>query len=292
MIEESFENGKKLIVAESAGFCFGVQRAIDTVYAQIETGKKIYTYGEIIHNEEVVQDLENKGVVVIHGLDDIDGKEPGTVIIRSHGVEKKVYDTLQSKGFEIVDATCPFVLKIHRIVERESGNGNQVVIIGDGKHPEVQGICGWSSTAPVTIDTKEEAEHFASNGVTPISVVSQTTFNSKKFKEFVEIIEKKGYNTTVSNTICNATEERQAEARSISRIVSAMVVIGGAKSSNTRKLYEICKKECPKTYLIQTFANLDLSELVKEDSIGITAGASTPNYIIEEVISNVRAEFR
>ena len=271
-----------VVLAKSAGFCFGVKRAVETVYEQIEKAEKpIYTYGPIIHNEEVVQDLEKKGVVVIDGIDDLKGREKGTVIIRSHGVEKKIYEEIENLGFEIVDATCPFVLKIHRLVEQHS---HHVIIIGNASHPEVKGIMGWSSQENTTvISSVEEAEAFQLNIPKKVCIVSQTTFNYNKFQELVEIVNKKGYDIIVLNTICNATEERQTEAGRIAKEVDAMIVIGGKSSSNTQKLFEICKNECENTYYIQTVRDLDLSNIKSTDNVGITAGASTPNNIIEEV---------
>lgn len=287
---------KKVILAKSAGFCFGVQRAVNTVY-NLTGSDNVYTYGPIIHNEEVVKDLEDKGVNVIEeadGLDDLESheKESGqpTVIIRSHGVSRDVYQKLDNKGVNIVDATCPFVLKIHKIVREASEAGNQVVIIGNENHPEVQGIMGWCVNTPYVVDSVSKAESLVLNPDKNVCIVSQTTFNYNKFKELVEIIEKKGYNSTISNTICNATEERQTEARKIAREADAMIVIGGKSSSNTRKLYEICKSECENTYYIQTISDLDLSVLAMAECIGITAGASTPKNIIEEVYTNVREE--
>ena len=278
---------KEVILAKSAGFCFGVKRAVDTVYEQ--TGKKnVYTFGPIIHNEEVVKDLEKKGVFVINTMEELDDITEGTVIIRSHGVSSAVYEALQKKGVEIVDATCPFVLKIHNIVKQESANGKQIVIIGNEKHPEVEGIMGWSKTQVHVVDTAEKAQNLQLDPQREVCIVSQTTFNYNKFKELVEIIGKKGYNITIKNTICNATEERQTEARHIAHKVDAMIVIGDKSSSNTRKLYEICKGECENTFYIQTLKDLDLHSLDSVNSIGITAGASTPNNIIEEVYTNVR----
>ena len=278
---------KEVILAKSAGFCFGVKRAVDTVYEQ--TGKKnVYTFGPIIHNEEVVKDLEKKGVFVINTMEELDDITEGTVIIRSHGVSSAVYEALQKKGVEIVDATCPFVLKIHNIVKQESANGKQIVIIGNEKHPEVEGIMGWSKTQVHVVDTAEKAQNLQLDPQREVCIVSQTTFNYNKFKELVEIIDEKGYNITIKNTICNATEERQTEARDIAQKVDAMIVIGDKSSSNTRKLYEICKGECENTFYIQTLKDLDLKSLNLVNSIGITAGASTPNNIIEEVYTNVR----
>ena len=280
---------KEVILAKSAGFCFGVKRAVDTVYEQ--TGKKnVYTFGPIIHNEEVVKDLEKKGVFVINTMEELDDITDGTVIIRSHGVSSEVYEALQKKGVEIVDATCPFVLKIHNIVKQESANGKQIVIIGNEKHPEVEGIMGWSKTQVHVVDTAEKAQNLQLDPQREVCIVSQTTFNYNKFKELVEIISEKGYNIIIRNTICNATEERQTEAREIAKRVDAMIVVGGSSSSNTRKLYEICKNECKDTYYIQTLNDLDMTSLGKADCIGITAGASTPNNIIQEVYTNVRTE--
>ena len=280
---------KEVILAKSAGFCFGVKRAVDTVYEQ--TGKKnVYTFGPIIHNEEVVKDLEKKGVFVINTMEELDDITEGTVIIRSHGVSSAVYEALRKKGVEIVDATCPFVLKIHNIVKQESSNGKQIVIIGNEKHPEVEGIMGWSKTQVHVVDTAEKAQNLQLDPQREVCIVSQTTFNYNKFKELVEIISEKGYNIIIRNTICNATEERQTEAREIAKRVDAMIVVGGSSSSNTRKLYEICKNECKDTYYIQTLNDLDMTSLGKADCIGITAGASTPNNIIQEVYTNVRTE--
>ncbi|MDO5402543.1 MAG: 4-hydroxy-3-methylbut-2-enyl diphosphate reductase [Eubacteriales bacterium] len=279
---------KNVVLAKSAGFCFGVKRAVDTVYENASK-ENVYTFGPIIHNEEVVKDLEKKGVKVINSLEELDRIKTGTIIIRSHGVSKNVYDAIKRHGMEIVDATCPFVLKIHKIVREESEKGKQIIIIGNENHPEVKGIMGWSVTPAIVIDTVKKAQDLELEQESQVCIVSQTTFNYKKFQELVEIISKKGYNTNISNTICNATEERQTEARDIAKQVDAMVVVGGSSSSNTRKLYEICKNECDNTFYIQTLSDLDLSKLGMADCIGITAGASTPNNIIEEVYTNVRA---
>ncbi len=278
---------KKIILAKSAGFCFGVKKAVDRVYEE-SSKDSVYTYGPIIHNEEVVKDLEARKVYVVDGADDQRLDEASTVIIRSHGVSRNVYEELEKRGVDIVDATCPFVLKIHRIVEEESKAGKQIVIIGDEKHPEVEGIVGWVSGKAYVINSHEQAQTLNLDPNKPLVIVSQTTFNLNKFQVLVEIIDKKGYNSIIRNTICNATEERQTEAREIARDADAMIVIGGRSSSNTRKLYEICKNECENTFLIQTVSDLDLKSLGTAECIGITAGASTPNKIIEEVYTNVR----
>ena len=284
----------EVILAKSAGFCFGVKRAVDMVYEKLEhnEGKPIYTYGPIIHNEEVVADLERKGVRVVEKLEELEQLPGGIVINRSHGVSKEIYDRMLASGHEVVDATCPFVKRIHRIVEQESRAGKHIVIIGNPGHPEVEGIRGWS-VSPVTIlENPEEAQEVSLPENQETCIVSQTTFNYNKFQDLVEIVKKRGYNGSVVNTICNATEERQTEAKEIAAKVDVMIVIGGRHSSNSRKLYEICREECPATYFIQTLDDLKLEPPKKAVRLfGITAGASTPNNIIEEVQNYVRINF-
>ena len=279
-------------LAKTAGVCFGVQRAVDTVHTQIEEGSApIYTYGPIVHNETVVQELEEKGVQVLNTKEELASLEEGTVIIRAHGVGKHIYDLLEQKGLHLVDATCPFVRKIHRIVQKEGALGRSILIIGSAKHPEVEGIRGWCSTPSYVVESVEEAQNFTIASSEKLCVVSQTTFNYKKFKDIVEIISKKGYDIIVLNTICSATEERQTEARQIASQVDAMIVIGGSHSSNTQKLFEICKKECENTYHIQELEDLDFKASQSIRCVGITAGASTPKKIIEEVQKHVGIKF-
>lgn len=284
----------KVELARTAGFCFGVKRAVDMVYEQVRRyeGQKIYTYGPIIHNEEVIKDLAKQGVKVIHSEEELAQIKEGVVVIRSHGVAKSVYDRMEEKGIICVDATCPFVKKIHDIVAKESEKGSHIVIIGDGAHPEVEGTRGWAGDRADVIQTHEEARQFVhENKSQKLCIVSQTTFNYNKFKDLVEIIEEKGYDIIVLNTICNATQERQSEAREIASEVDAMIVVGGKSSSNTQKLYEICRRECENTYYIQTFDDLEPESVSSVRSVGITAGASTPKNIIKEVHTSVRVKF-
>ena len=281
----------EVVLAKAAGFCFGVKRAVDKVYEQVETDKKIYTYGPVVHNEEVVKSLEEKGVQVLQNREALEALEEGSVIIRAHGVPPEIYQIIEKKGLECIDMTCPFVKRIHNIVQKESEDGKQIVIIGDPKHPEVEGIRGWSVTPATVIETPEEARNFKASEDSKICIVSQTTFNYKKFQDLVEIFQKKGYDIIVANTICNATEERQKEALELASKADVMIVIGGTHSSNTRKLYELCKSECENTYYIQTLADLQLELPNSVELVGITAGASTPNKIIEEVQNYVRINF-
>lgn len=295
---------RKVTTAKTAGFCFGVKRAVDMVYEQLEREDiELFTYGPIIHNEEVVNDLKKRGVHVleeedlvqfeqIEDVDCPDGTHRRVAVIRAHGVPKDIYERLGAAGFELIDATCPFVLKIHRYVKEYIAKGYHILIIGNPSHPEVEGIRSWGEIEQTTVlNTEKEAESFTLNDSEKLCVVSQTTFNYNKFQDLVEIIKEKGYDIIVLNTICSATETRQKEAAELAKQSEAMIVIGGRNSSNTQKLFEICKKECENTYYIQTVDDLDLQKLQSIDNVGITAGASTPNKIIEEVQTNVRNEF-
>lgn len=280
----------EVITADTAGFCFGVKRAVDTVYGQL-SGGRVYTYGPIIHNEEVVKDLEKKGVLVLNGPEDIRKAAPGTVVIRAHGVPEEIYECIKSAGHTLVDATCPFVLKIHKIVREAAKRGEYVIIVGDGAHPEIQGIKSCVPDKSTVVADENEAEFFVKNSPERderLCIVAQTTYNFNKFKDIVEIFRKNSYYVNVLNTICSATEERQSEAADIADKVDAVIVIGGKNSSNTQKLYEICKSRCADTFYIQTLADMDFDRLKGCLRVGITAGASTPNNIIEEVQKQCR----
>lgn len=276
-------------LARTAGFCFGVSRAMEMVYNEVKQGKKVVTLGPIIHNEVVVSDLEKKGVSVIDeaaladGTPDLEGT---TVVIRSHGVSEHIYERLRAKKCRIVDSTCPFVKKIHDIVRKYAEKGYDIVIVGSREHPEVQGILERCLSRGTVVESKEEMEGFEpENPEKKVCVVAQTTFNYKKFEELVEILSKKGYDIIAENTICNATAERQLEAGKLAADSDAMIVIGGKNSSNSRKLYEISKAQCENTFFIQTLEDLDMDCIRSSTSLGITAGASTPKNIIQEVLT-------
>ncbi len=276
-----------ITLADSAGFCFGVKRAVDTVYHLLEDKeKKVYTLGPIIHNEQVVQDLNANGVGVVCNPEEISGEDDNaTLVIRSHGVSQDVIRRIKEKGLCYEDATCPFVKKIHQTVEEYSAKSYRIIIIGSKDHPEVQGILGWTNGRGTVIETAEEAEDFSlADPQEKICIVSQTTFNYNKFKELVEIFSEKGYDIIAVNTICNATSTRQKEAEELAARSDAMIIIGGKHSSNSRKLYEICKNQCENTFFIQTADDLEGISFDSFASLGITAGASTPNNIIQEVL--------
>lgn len=274
----------EIITAKSAGFCFGVNRAIEACYNEIEKGGRIVTYGPLIHNKNVNKDLENKGV---KSVDTLDGCEGATVIIRSHGVGKAVYEELERRNIHYVDGTCPFVKKIHNIVRKKRDEGYEIIIIGDGKHPEVIGINGWCDNSAITVDNVDDAQKLIFDDEKKYAVVVQTTFRESKYYDILKILKEKSKKITEENTICSATEERQTEAVKISQNVDKMLVIGDKGSSNTQKLYEICRKNCRNTYYIETIEDLVLNNCKFNDKIGITAGASTPPAIIKEVITTM-----
>ena len=280
-------------LAKTAGFCFGVSRAVQKVYEEAaKASGPVYTYGPVIHNEEVVRDLEEKGVKVLHSEEELMDLQEGTVIIRSHGVGQRIYDICAGKDrVRLVDATCPFVGKIHDIIRKESAEGRRILIIGDATHPEVQGIRGWSMENTDIAASCEDVLKLDICSGDKLSVVAQTTYNSKKFVEVIDKLKNLVYDIRCFNTICNATQERQTEARNIASEADAMIVIGGKSSSNTRKLVEICREECGNVFFIQTAEDLKPLTLTSFDRIGITAGASTPQIIIEEVQNIVRSEF-
>ncbi len=281
-------------VDPSAGFCFGVQRAVDKVYEMLETGRPIYTYGPVVHNETVIDDLKSRGAIVLESEEELralEAPENAAIIIRAHGIPKRIYELMETKGVEVVDCTCPFVIKIQKLAGEHSRAGEHVLIAGNPKHPEVEGIVGWCEGPVDVLETPEDAETFPFSDQETYFLVSQTTYQLNKFTQIVEIFEKRGYNDNVVNTICNATQVRQQHAEELASEADVMIVIGGRNSSNTRKLYEICAARCPETHYIQTLDDLHLERSKIVRLVGITAGASTPKKSIEEVQKYVRAYF-
>lgn len=275
--------GRKVILAENAGFCFGVKRAVDeSLKAREIKGKKIYTLGPLIHNKDVVKDLESKEISAIN-LEDINElEENDVVVIRSHGVKEKVIATLSNNGLTVNNATCPYVTKIHKKVKEHYEKGYQIVILGDENHPEVIGINGWCNDSAIITNINDADRVFPQK----VCVVAQTTEKKKNWETVIARIASQSKEMLAFNTICAATDERQSSAEDISKDADMVIVIGGKSSSNTTKLFEICKKNCEKTYHIEN-ANDLTEEIINYDCdlIGVTAGASTPDYIIQEVIS-------
>lgn len=278
-----------LTIAKTAGFCFGVNRAVNIVYDLSKKEKNVFTLGPIIHNPQVVGDLLDKGVNI---LDNVDQCSPdGLVVIRSHGVSKEVYKTLDAKNIPFVDATCPFVSKIHKIVSKMSKEGYTALIAGDKTHPEIIGIIGHCSGDYLTFKNYEEFMKIMDNNHKKINdnkyiLVSQTTFNVGTWNKCVEIAKKLYTNIEIFDTICSATSERQSEAISLAKESDLMIIIGGKNSSNTAKLKEVCSDFC-ETMLIEEACDIYKSSILSFNKIGITAGASTPAYVIEEVLKTM-----
>jgi len=271
-------------IAKSAGFCFGVSRAVETVEQAAGQGKEVVTLGPIIHNRHVVNKFDEMGVRVIEKPED--AQSGMTVIIHSHGVSREVYQHLESRGVEIIDATCPFVKRIHGIVEKAEAAGELPIIMGTRSHPEVEGIAGWCGHCKI-FETAEELENWALSGEispdTPICMVSQTTSTEISWKKSVQIAKKLFTNVKIFDTICRATESRQKEAAQLSAASQAMVVVGDAKSSNTGRLAMICREQCQNVVLVDNASELNPEQFQGVAEVGITAGASTPAWIIKEV---------
>ncbi|MBR2511511.1 MAG: bifunctional 4-hydroxy-3-methylbut-2-enyl diphosphate reductase/30S ribosomal protein S1 [Firmicutes bacterium] len=277
----------EIIMADPTGICFGVERALKKAEEAVDDNNRehagsIYSFGSLIHNKQVTDSLEQKGLKIIDSLDE--AEEGSTVILRCHGVPEEVYSHAEDRGLRLVDTTCPFVEKIHRLVEKASKEGKNILIIGDEKHPEVKGINGWCGNGAEIIDDPEDAA-----GLEKASyfVVAQTTFRSELFDEIIEAISEKGIETEVNNTICHATGERQTSCRRLAGKVDAMVIIGDRNSSNSKKLFDIAGKNCRKSFFVENKQDLPLKELSLCNRIGVAAGASTPACIIKEVISNM-----
>ena len=278
----------KIIVAESAGFCFGVNRAINILYKLIDENKPACTLGPIIHNMQMVNELREKGVRTIDKISE--AKENETIVIRSHGVPQSIVDEIKERHLDYIDATCPFVSKIHKIVS-ETDDDSIVIIAGDKNHPEVQGIMGHCKSKCYTFKNQEELQELFSiipqKNYKTIKIVAQTTFDLKEWEKSLKSLKNVYTNTKIFDTICNATSIRQREAANISKSVDLMFVIGDKHSSNSFKLYSICSSNCKKTFFIETADELPLEMVKKADSIGVTAGASTPARIIKEVLDKM-----
>lgn len=274
-----------IVVADSAGFCFGVDNAVKLAFKTLENSPdNTCTFGELIHNRQVSEGLKKKGARVILNTDEL--KNNDHVVIRAHGIGEAVYNEINNKKAIIHDATCPYVKRIHRLVGEKHADGCMIIIVGDKNHPEVIGINGWCENKAFIVLTEEDVDELTYT-TKCVCVFSQTTMKPEKYEEIYKIIKKKFANAIKFDTICNATEKRQREAKDISSVVDMMIVIGGKNSSNTQKLYEICSENCPLTFKIETMAELLPLAIKNINTIGITAGASTPDWVIKEVIETM-----
>jgi len=269
-----------IIVAKNAGFCFGVDRAVKITKEELRKDKTdIYSYGPLIHNPQAVEKLKGKG---LNTVDEFESIQKGRIIVRSHGIPKSIQDSIINSGLELIDCTCPYVIAVHKKVNEYSSKGYDIVIVGDKNHPEVIGINGWCEDKAYIINSQDDANSLPE--FKKVCVVSQTTNRLDKFVDLSKIVEEKSEEVVLFNTICNATKLRQEAAEELAQEVDAMIVLGGKESSNTIKLAEISKKFCKDVYHVETIDELDFNVLQNLNKIGITAGASTPDWIIKEAV--------
>ena len=292
---------KNILIADNAGFCFGVKRAMNMAWNELDKSDKvaIYALGPLIHNKQAVAKYEERGMLTVDTIEEIEKIESEKVrrginaskdremIIRSHGVSKSIYDEAKLKNIPIIDTTCPFVRKIHYLANKCFEDGKQLIVIGDRNHPEIIGINGWSSHSAIIAKNLEEISNISFETNKDYFIVAQTTMNEKEFDAIINYIRSLDIKFEVENTICSATRVRQESARELAQKVDLMIVIGGRHSSNTQKLVKICQ-DIVDTFSIETKEDLDRNLLEKYHTIGITAGASTPDWIIEEVINFLR----
>lgn len=287
----------EIILGKTAGFCYGVKRAVDGSLGEIKNNKdeKIYCLGELVHNKQVVEDLKEQGIEFIDTLDEVN-QEKVKIIIRAHGVEQKIYEMAKMKNIELIDYTCPNVIKIHKIAEEYQTKGYYIFLIGAKKHPEVIGIMSCCGENFSVIEDENDVEYAIINleksNIKNLLIIEQTTYNTKKFDIILDMIKEKinsNINLVIKNTICLATEVRQKEVNEISSKVEAMIIIGGKNSSNTKKLYEIALKNCKNTICIETEQEIEDNFIKCIEKIGIMAGASTPQSSIEKVVNKIKA---
>ena len=269
-------------IAKFSGYCYGVKRAMDLALEKLDetSEKKVYSLGPLIHNDQAMKKFTDKGLIVEEDINKIE--KNSTAIVRSHGLPKDFYDKMDIISTNVVDATCPFVKKIQDIVYENYKSGHGIILIGDKDHPEIRGINGWSDNSSIIINSIEDVERFDFSEDRAYIVAVQTTYKLEKYLQIEKILKNRLKKVEFFNTICYATRERQDAARELSKTVDAMIVIGGKSSSNTKKLAEICSENCI-TFLIETAKEIDLEKISSFSTIGITAGASTPDFIIDEV---------
>lgn len=289
----------EIILGEKSGFCYGAENALTNVINLISNNKsgKVYCLGELLHNKQIIEDLSNKGIIFINDIKEIpdeDRTDDDKLIIRAHGVEKKIYEEIKKKNIEIFDYTCPNVLAIHKVVEDFESKGYFTILIGEKKHPETIGTYSFTNGRGIIIEQKEEImsaiEKITKESLNKILIIAQTTFSKERFNEYIDIIKSnlnEDFEVVVKNTICNATKLRQEETEELAKNVDYMIIIGGKKSANSIKLYEIAKSKCKNSYFIETYKELEdkIDDIRKYNKVGIMAGASTPRKSVDEVIN-------
>lgn len=275
-------------VGEHAGFCFGVRRAVDTAFGCAARALPCVTLGPLIHNPQEVERLRAAGIASVERVEDV---PPGhTLIIRSHGVTPQAYERCEALGIPVADATCPHVARIHELVRAYSETGGAVIIVGERAHPEVVGIAGWAK-GPVLILADDCAAREADLPQRAL-VVAQTTIRQSRFDAVLAVLRERVSDLTVRRTICSATSQRQQEAERLAREADAMIVVGGRNSSNTQKLLETCRQRCPRSLLAETPEDIPQGFIAPGDRVAVTAGASTPQWLLEEVVGRVERAAR
>lgn len=282
----------EIILGKTAGFCYGVRNAVQKAEEKLKEYSELFCLGELVHNGQVIKNLEKSGLKLVEEIDEAKGK----VIIRSHGIPKEIYNKAKKLDIEVFDFTCPNVLKIHRIADEYESKGYYIFLIGGKKHPESLGIISFCGKDSYLIETKEDIEEaiklFKKSNIKKLLIIVQTTFSLEKFNNYVEQIKQsldEDVELQVKNTICSATKIRQEETCEISKKVQCMIIIGGKNSSNTKKLYDIAKENCENTIIVETKEELDMKGIKQFEKIGIMAGASTPDYSINEIIEEISA---
>lgn len=280
-----------IVLGKTAGFCYGVRNAVQNAEAKLKKYKKVSCLGELVHNGQVIRKLEKLGLRIVERVEDSNNK----VIIRAHGIAKEIYHKAQKLNIEVLDFTCPNVLKIHKIADEHAKNGYYIFLIGGKNHPESIGTISFCGNNSYLIETEEEIDEaiktLKESNIKKLLIIVQTTFSLEKFNSYVDKIKEKidaSIELEVKNTICNATKIRQEETSEISKNVQCMIIIGGKNSSNTKKLYDIAKENCKNTIIVETKDELNTNAVKKFDKIGIMAGASTPDESIEEVIKAIK----
>ena len=277
-------------LAEKTGFCFGVKRAVSMAEEALTKKRPIYSLGSIIHNEQVVRGLSKKGLKVIKNINEI---KKGVLVISSHGLSPKKQKSILKRGIDIIDTTCPFVLNAQRIAKRLSDEGYAVIIVGDARHPEVKALVDFAARRVFVVKDRAEAASLKLSGRDKVSIISQTTQSKSNFLDVVKAVSgKKPKELRVFSTICEDVESRQAHAKSLSRQVDLMIVVGGRNSANTRRLLDVCAEHSGSAYLIETEAELDRSWFKPGRSVGITSGASTPDWIVKKVVNRINKKFQ
>ncbi len=287
----------EIVVGKTSGFCYGVKNAVDKTREQLENMQEnVYCLGELIHNENVINELENKGLVIISDINE--AKENSKVIIRAHGISKDVYEKAEKRHVKLIDLTCPKVLSIHKMAEKLKQENKYIILVGKKLHPEIIGSISFCGEKSIVIENKDEIEDVVKSvkkdRIQNIAVLCQTTFSVSKFQEMIDILKEKcedsNINLEVYNTICSATNLRQNETKELAKQVEYMIIVGGSKSSNTQKLYEVAKTENENVILINDKNQLPLDTIKKYNNIGIMAGASTPDNVIQEIITELQKD--